>query len=262
MLRISLFFIAVTLLFSPTNSFAQDGESCPFIITEDITPPDCCQTELCLDEGFYLGIGGGYDWYNIRRNVHSTILDDPLFNEKIFVCPNNFMGTLFLGYGRSLKSPFYVAVEGFFNLSNAHSNVTTTVFSTQGPFAYHTKTSAEFSYGCSLLPGYKWRDSSLAYFKLGYTQTRIKEEEKEFLLSAANGLPFLHSTVYHYANGFSFGLGFEEAVYRRLSLRGEITHTCYPSFMNTYTSVVSSTKVKLQPANTEFILSLIWHFCP
>jgi opacity protein-like surface antigen len=261
MSRIFLFFITAALLFSSTNSFAQDWETNPLMLAEDETPSDCyCQTEACLNNGFYLGIGVGYDWYSVQRKIHATILDDPLFNEKVHVNPNGVMGTLFLGYGRSLKSCCHLGVEGFIDLSNARSHVMTTVFSTQGPFLYTTKTTAELSYGVNLLPGYKWRDSSLVYLKFGYTQTRIKEEEREFLLSSANGRPFLKSNVHRYANGFTLGLGFEEAICWKLSLRGEFNHTFYPSFTNTYSSFVSSAKTKHRPSNTEFVLSLIWHF--
>ena len=123
----------------------------------------------------------------------------------------------------------------------------------------HTKTSTDFSYGVSLLPGYKVNDRSLIYFRLGYVRARFKEKEKESLLNAPNGTPFLQLTFDRYANGFSYGFGFEEAVYRRLSLRAEFTHTSYQSFWNTYTSFVSSTTAKLQPSNNQFTLALIWH---
>lgn len=229
---------------------------------DDLEKNDCsCSSKktLSLSDGFYLGIGGGYSWYSIQRKVQATILDSPLFREKNFVNPEGVIGTLFVGYGHSIKERGYLGAEIFGNLTGADKKISTTIFQPLGEFKYNTKTSTDFSYGVSLLPGYKVNDRSLIYLRLGFVRARFKEKEKESLLDAPNGTPFLQSTFDHYANGFSYGFGFEEAVYWRLSLRAEFTHTIYQSFRNTYTSFVSSTTAKLQPSNNQFTLALIWH---
>lgn len=263
MSRLSSIAFSVALL-STAVGFAQEENTASVASTENPTSQPSSQKKQKkkhrLDDGFYVGIGGGYNWYTIHRHVQATILDDPLFNETAYAYPTHMVGTLFLGYGHTLNCPAYLGVEGYIDLTNAHSHEYTTVFSDAGPYVYKTATTARFGYGCSLLPGYKWRDSSLVYLKFGFTQTRFKELEKEYLTTAANGQPFLKTTKYHSANGFSYGIGVEEALYWGLSLRGEFSHTTYQSFTNTYTSFVSSTKVSLQPSNTEFVLSLIWHF--
>lgn len=245
------FSFITTVLFLSSACFA-DG-------LEKNDRPFSSKKTLSLSDGFYLGIGGGYSWVSVRRNIHATILGDPLFREKAFVNPDGFMGTLFVGYGRSIKERGYLGTELFCNLTGADEKISTAIFQPLGGFTYNTKTSTDFSYGVSLLPGYKVNDRSLIYFRLGYVRARFKEKEKESLLNAPNGTPFLQLTFDRYANGFSYGFGFEEAVYRRLSLRAEFTHTSYQSFWNTYTSFVSSTTAKLQPSNNQFTLALIWH---
>lgn len=214
---------------------------------------------LSLSEGFYLGIGGGYSWYSVQRNVRATILGGLLFREKIFVNPDGFLGSIFVGYGHSIKERGYLGAELFSHLTGANEKISTAIFHSLGEFTYHTKTSTDFNYGVSLLPGYKVNDRSLIYLRLGFVRARFKEKEKESLLDAPNGEPFLQSTFDHYANGFSYGFGFEEAVYWSLSLRAEVTHISYQSFWNTYSSFVSSTTAKLHPTNNQFTLALIWH---
>jgi len=219
------------------------------------TPPKL----LCLNDGFYAGVSGGYSWNAIQRNEHASILGDPLFSEKSFVNPAGFTGTLFMGYGYYFKGLYYLGAEGFGNLTGASETINTDFFGTLGEYTYHTRTSTDYSYGASLLSGYKVSDLTLIYMRFGFVQERFKEEERESLLSAPNGKPFLESNTHYFANGFSYGFGFEQALYSRLSFRGEFTHTSFQSFTNTYTSFVSATTAKLQPSNNQILFGLIWH---
>jgi opacity protein-like surface antigen len=244
------FSFITALLFLSSACFADDPEK-----------NDCssgAKKTLSLNDGFYLGIGGGYSWCSVQRNVHATILGDSLFRETTFVNPDGFMGTLFVGYGHFIKERGYLGAELFSNLTGIDKKISTTIFQSLGEFTYKTKTSTNFSYGVSLLPGYKVNDCSLIYLRLGFVRARFKEKEKESLLNAPNGAPFLQTTLDRYTNGCSYGFGFEEAVYWRLSLRAEFSRTSYWSFGNTYTSFVSSTTAKLQPSTNQFTLSLIW----
>lgn len=259
-------FFLVNLAVSGTECFAQEWGTVPAIFAKEepsqsseLPPKKENSSKLFLDDGFYVGVGGGYDAYTIRRVVHAEILDEPLFDERTHISPQGFIGTFFLGYGYTFKQLAYIGIEGFSNLSTANSKTNTTVSSNMGPFVYNTNITTFLSYGVSLLPGVKVIDSSLIYLRVGFIQTCIKEKETECLTTSFNGVPFLECTKHHYANGLSLGLGFEQAVYWHLSLRGEFIHTFYSSFTNHYASVVSETEAKLRPSNNQFILSLIWH---
>ena len=152
------FSFITAVLFLSSACFADDLEK---------NAPSCSSKKtLSLSDGFYLGIGGGYSWYSVQRNVQATTLGDLLFREKAFVNPDGFLGTLFVGYGHSIKERGYLGVELFGNLTGADEKISTAIFQPLGEFTYHTKTSTDFSYGVSLLSGYKVNDRSLIYLRL------------------------------------------------------------------------------------------------
>lgn len=224
-----------SLVFAAHNYKADYKEECV---------PVMCRPEMCLHDGFYLGLGLGYDAYKIRA-TNTVVIDG--FTIASFNPPMSVKGwnaSLFAGYGQYYDW-FYFAGEAFIGASNAASSYTANV-----PSAGATATQeidVRGSYGVAILPGLKVNPSTLMYVRLGYVRTKFKT--KDF-----GGVPTASFSVADndWENGFNYGLGMETAIYDNWSLRGEYTYTSYSSHNTPLT--------KYSPTNNQFVLGLIYHF--
>lgn len=196
-----------------------------------------------LKDGFYAGVGLGYDSYKLRQSL--SLADDVggtiSFNPQISV--KGWNGSLFGGYGQYYDR-FYIAGEVFVNGSNANANYA--ISSTTDLFK--TGIDVRSSYGVSILPGIKVNNFALLYARLGFVRTQFKTQEHDATTAVVK-----NSSVTNWGNGVNYGVGLETAVYPCVSVRSEYTYTTYGSF----TSRAGS---KFSPSNNQFVLSAIYHF--
>jgi len=233
----------------------------------EVPPP--CPPILVLHDGFYLGLGVGYDSYRVRQTFEETTFDFPtgvpLYSETSSHSSSatGWMGGIFAGYGRYFDT-FYLGLEINANTSNADST-----FSYSNSFgdAASMKLRARTSYGIALLPGLKVNDSSLLYVRLCYLRTNFRasfsETEVDFL---TGGLVTDSESSSKWRNGFQAGVGIETAVAEDVSIRGEFTHTSFSSKTISGTVVdpvlgdTTTASAKFSLSNNEFMLSAIYHF--
>lgn len=243
----------------------------------EVPPP--CPTCLVLHDGFYLGVGVGYDSYRAHQSTNVDI-DDPVLALEILENPLSFnhsatgwMGGLFAGYGHYFDM-FYLGAELNANASNADTSfsrsVTTFVGTPIQAFSsYNVNVKARTSYGVALLPGIKLNDSSLLYVRLGYLRSNFKISENFTNPISIFVPPFLVSgSSNKWVNGFNYGVGIETAIAEQVSIRGEFDHTQFNSRTISHTFVnqpfvgdVVTTSTSIKPSNNEFMLSLLYHFC-
>lgn len=277
-LRLSSVFVAVaaaSLLVSTTGIAAQKHKAAPqenykaeTNFKAEVPPP--CPPVLMLRDGFYLGIGVGYDSYRVHSDTDLVVSDlttgivgysqDTDTN----LSATGWMGGIFAGYGRYFDW-FYLGLELNANASNADSS--TSYVDSIGNSA-SLKLKARSSYGVGLLPGIKLNDSSLLYVRLAYLRTNFKANASVTTDSDIDGdFTTVSGSSSEWRNGFQYGVGIETAVAEDVSLRGEYTHTSYnsktvsESFTDTPNSDVYSLSDKFDVSNNEFMLSLIYHFC-
>lgn len=233
--------------------------------------PAPCPPVLVLRDGFYLGVGVGYDSYRIHHSndfVATELSVVPSVVEFTSASSHTgsatgWMGGIFAGYGRYFDT-LYLALEINANTSNADSVVN---YNDSFGNVSHVKVRARSSYGIALLPGVKVNDSSLLYVRLGWLRTNFKgtADYTQFDLDelTLNSVSASHSA---WRNGFNFGVGIETAIACDVSIRGEFTHTSFnnktasATFVNTTTADSITTTDKFDVSNNEFMLSAIYHF--
>jgi len=200
-----------------------------------------------LMDGLYAGIGVGYDSYKATRNT-ATTLGGVFISSNPPLSSRGVMGNLFLGYGQYFNEIAYLAAEIFVDQSGA--SMTTTGSNSAVPSVYTSKFSVGTSWGVSLLPGLKMNDSTLFYVRLGYLSARLRAQE--YLTAGAAGASASASQT-NWQGAFNWGVGMESDICQNFSARGEYTFSSFNSF-NT------SLGTKWTPYNSEYVLSLIYHF--
>jgi len=235
----------------------------------EVPPP--CPPILMLHDGFYLGIGVGYDSYRVHSSNDMIALDpkavpvlvDFTSNSSADGSATGWMGGIFGGYGRYFDW-FYLAAEINANTSNAKSSASYT--NSLGDSASVTS-KARGSYGIALLPGIKLNDSSLLYVRLGYLRTNFKSSASFTNVDPLDStVTSLNGSSNEWRNGFDYGVGIETAIAEDVSIRGEYTHTSFNSktisgsFTNAAGTETVSFSDKFNVSNNEFMLSLLYHF--
>jgi len=231
----------------------------------EVPPP--CPPVLALREGFYLGIGVGYDSYRTHQSTDLSITDigvtvpDFTSASSANASATGWMGGIFAGYGHFWDN-LYLALEINANASNADS-----AFSyndSVGNVAY-SKVKARGSYGIALLPGIRLNDSSLLYFRFGYLRTNFKANGNATLVDLDTGTSFpVAASANSWRNGFQWGPGIQTAIADNVSIRGEFTHTSYNSktasgTLTTSTDVIALSN-KYTLSNNEAMFSVIYTF--
>lgn len=199
--------------------------------------------EAILRDGFYLGVGGGYDAYKIRQQL--AVVDD--FGNYFTFDPSysakGWNASAFTGYGLYFNW-FYFGGEINAVASAAESTHTMAV----NGFTLNEELRARQSYGVALLPGFRANDYTLIYARLGYLRTSMRNTETASIL----GLGTFTDSVTEWLNGFNYGVGIETAICQNTSIRGEYTYTSYGTFNNGIT--------KFTPNNSSFTLGVNYHF--
>lgn len=215
-----------------------------------LTP--CCPAPMptYLHDGFYVGGSVGYDSYKVRQNANVTDDDGNTLSAGVSANPTGFVGGVLLGFGKAYKNRFYLGAEIFGTASSAaNSNNIVATTNLGDSVSYSVAAKAKNSYGVAVLPGFELDCNTLIYAKLGYNYVELQVSENlnpnDFTVSTST-----NETV----QGFSYGLGIERAVYKKLSVRGEFVHTDYNSFTSHFSN-------KFSNSNNQFMTSFVYHFC-
>lgn len=207
-------------------------------------PPPCPQN---LMDGFYVGVGAGYD----------VITSDANFNEvgRIAITGNPRLAAYgwdaggFLGYGKYFDV-FYLGAEVFGNYTSASSS-----FTISGPLgSVHGNVRSNGDWGVALIPGIALNCSTLGYVRLGWDWANTR----------GNGRVVVNTeppTVFSgnrssTRNGFLFGVGLETLISCNWSLRGEFN---YINFNNNDSS--SRVGSRIRPSDNRYSLGIVYHFC-
>ena len=248
--------------------------------------------DLSLKDGFYLGAAGGYDNYNMSKNINSvSIITSNPIDPNILPSPplslqfkqnaseNNGAGGLFAGYGRSFpQHKTYLGIEIFGNWTNAKSTsnswiensiyANNTDFPNQYPGYYLSSQDitstiqVNNNYGFNIHPGIKLRKSSLLYISLGYGLSSISSrqsinstvsfQDKIFNITPV-GSAVSNANSSHTIGGFAYGIGIEQAVYKTWSLRAEYIRTDYSDLNSNATGSI------IKASDNRYMLGIIYH---
>ena len=228
-------------------------------------PP--CPQPLYLRDGFYLGIGVGYDSYRIHQTTDLSETDIEILLLNLLQQPLTVLALLagwvkYFGYGHFWDT-LYLALEINANTSNADSTFS---YNDSEGNSVDSHAKARGSYGIALLPGIKLNDSSLLYFRLGYLRTNFKANGDATIVDEDTGVSnHVSASTNKWRNGFQWGPGIQTAIAENVSIRGEFTHTSYNSktasgSITTDTDVIDFSD-KYTLSNNEFVLSAIYTFC-
>lgn len=206
--------------------------------------PQPCPALPSLNDGFYVGLQGGYDSYRVKQTD-----TDGVSTASTSMNPTGWVGGLFAGYGMDFNQ-FYLGGEAFINDSSASStnsfnNSTSSVSGSQ-------KLSVQQSYGLALIPGIKFTPTTLTYIRLGYNWAHLKASASV----SGTGIDDYSASASHTSSGFNYGVGIETLVPQlsdHVSLRAEYSHTSYSNF------TPGGGDLKFSPSDNQFMLGIIYH---
>ncbi len=179
------------------------------------------------DAAPYVGASLGLNSTNYKLN--DALSTNTNFNS------SGLNGGVYAGYGATLSNNFYLGGEA---LLKARSFSTSTKLINGG--TTNAKLTSSYSYGVSVLPGYKFTDTLLGYVRAGVVKTRFKLAQDN-LGSKTDSL-----------TGGQLGLGLQTELVKNVNLRGEFVHTRYSSFKAFGSSV--------KPRNNEIDFGLGYSF--
>ena len=240
--------ISVALLAS-TNAFAVKHYKGDY--KGEASPCPACMSVLTLSDGFYVGLAGGYEAYNMRQS-NSAATAGFASSTSQPVAAQGWVGGALAGYGKYLNDMYYLGGELFLNGSSASgSQNSTTSVAALGTVSSSARSSVGASYGFMVLPGIKLSPSTLAYVRLGYSRAYIKQQ-----ISVTGGQS-AHNN--NWSNGFAYGLGMESAVYQNWSVRGDYTYVSYSSIRSSTSAAGTSASTSVRPSDNQFLVSMIYH---
>lgn len=216
------------------------GENFKGEATEPMIP---CPPEKCLQDGPYVGLGLGYDFYRVKQSTSINVPFGVPFNLNPSMYAQGWMGNIFAGYGQYFNW-YYIAGELFASATSAENSNAVNLVGSHYNENFHVRG----SYGVSILPGIKTSPSTLLYARLGYTRTSFNSAE-----NVTNGVTTTHTSRTEWDNGLSYGMGAETALAYNFSVRGEYVHTQYDSF----TTYINS---RFKPSNNQIIVAVLYHF--
>jgi len=198
--------------------------------------PTCPTCYAPASDGFYVGAGLGYNNYRIRQSISNTLATGTILNTSPILSTSGFMEELLGGYGRYFDW-FYIGGGAFFNYSQASNSLSINTYS--------SNTTLRYSLGASISPGFTITNLGLIYTRLGFVRSFFKYHED----GSAEG--YVSRTAW--ANGLDVGIGIEAPIYQQISLRAEYNYAFYGKFESNIDTMFS-------PANSQFMVSIIYHF--
>lgn len=142
-------------------------------------------------------------------------------------------GTLFVGYGMTFMDRYYLALEGFGDITSNSSQI-----------GAGLKFDQEWSAGVRLTPGIKLTDSTTLYAIAGWINSEFKFKDNTGTIT---------DTEKH-LNGLQTGLGIETMVTQNIGLRGEWDWNYFGAYK------VGGVKVFNHPTVDQFKFGIDYHF--
>lgn len=208
--------------------------------------PSCCESLLT---GWYVGGQAAYDSYRVRDTFNApAVIADEAFTTTNVRNAVGIAGGLFAGYGMQFDGPWYLGAELWANASNAGASTHSITFTDADSLSSDIQ--GNWSWGVSVLPGYKVNCGTLLYSRLGYARHRLKTTAS--FTDADLGRTFSHNNS-DWFSGFEYGIGLETVVAGPWSVRGEFDHTFLGSNTHNFTTYSAS--------DNQFSLGLVYHFC-
>lgn len=204
-----------------------------YISATDVIFPCPC---ILIEDGLYLGGGLGHDAYRIRQGISQFLVDNTLINTNPILDASGLYGNVFGGYGRFFDW-FYIAGEIFVGFSDADEH-----FNING---YSSSLYLRSSYGASILPGVMVNHLGLLYMRVGYIRTFFQYSE------TGGRIGDLRRT--EWGNSLQMGVGLQTTLYGHFDIRTEYTYADYTSFESEFGTIFS-------PSNSQFMVSLLYHF--
>jgi len=165
---------------------------------------------------FYVGAGLGPDAIDFKQqaNIYQPGAFGFQVINKTHLSGTGVFGTVFIGY-KYLQNKFHLAVEANSNISSA--SFTTSNDEYVHSNFQHSRYKINNSYGVSVLPGYQISENALFYARLGYANANVKISTTDSSLANKS----------HRRDGFRPGLGVNQQITKRLSVRMEYSRTQY-----------------------------------
>ena len=198
--------------------------------------------------GFYIGLGGGPEGAKFNKNA---TLNSPTatVNDNSYLAGTGFFASVFGGYSYTHKA-LYLAGEANLDYSNVKHQ------STNNEFINSNFTNTYYrlrrNIGISLVPGYLCTPTTLFYAKLGYALGFFNISSTDSSTASIN----------KNLQGISFGLGINEVINKRYSMRVEYSQIHYQSTSSTTNDVPASTikTTNIAPTTGKIELALIYKF--
>jgi len=162
--------------------------------------------------GLYLGLSVIKDTasYDFERTESSNAL--PFLDFDHFDWHGSGYGAeFFLGYGKRFINKFYLAVEGFYNVSSNEGNIKFTDSNALYTRELHGTFRQRWQYGIVARPGLYFNESSLLYGRIGYLISNIQLSGGITQTGALGNFSGKFSSDKD-CQGFQLGLGVEGAV--------------------------------------------------
>ncbi|STX39793.1 Opacity protein and related surface antigens [Legionella feeleii] len=126
-------------------------------------------------QGFYLGISAikdtsSYDFKRVETSPGLLFIDQDRFDWN----GSGFGGELYIGYGSSLASRFFLAGEGFYNVSSNSGNIAFIDSNTLYTRQLHGKFRQRWQYGFAVRPGIYLYKQALFYGRIGWIVSNIQ----------------------------------------------------------------------------------------
>ena len=195
---------------------------------------------------YYVGLGLGYDVYRVSRSIVGTKGALTADYNVTAIAPG-FLGNFFAGYGYFFNNNFYLGGEVFLNGSSAAEQYNRVLTFDGQSLATRFKFSVGSSFGASILPGFKINRKALFYFRLGYIQARLKQQQN-ISLNGGNNFKVTKPT---WSSGINFGVGLEGVINKVVSARVEYNFDNYDDF-------VLGPGIKYSAQDNQFVLALIF----
>ncbi|KTD43058.1 outer membrane protein [Legionella parisiensis] len=182
--------------------------------------------------GLYLGLSAikdtaSYDFKRTESNNALPFLDLDHFDWH----GSGYGGEIFLGYGKRFINNFYLALEGFYDVSSNKGTIKFTDSNALYTRNLHGTFRQRWQYGVATRPGFYFNEYSLLYGRIGYLISNIQLSGGITQTGEIGSFSGKFSSDKN-CQGLQLGLGVEMAVSSRLNARVEWIWNSLQNFTN------------------------------
>jgi opacity protein-like surface antigen len=218
-------------------------------------------------DGFYAGLGGGV--VHSQANVEDyfsakTAGGDPglSLNHTLDLGKHGVNGNIFAGFGKTLKSCYYLGFELFGNLFSQKMEGS---FTAKNILKLSSEVKNPYSLGGDIRAGYLVFPRVMLYVLFGLDYAKFEVENTYADIGVTPGK--MANDFNKWRWGYMPGAGIEVGLAHHLSLRAQYTYTIYNSFSRSITerrpenlNELWTLKTKVDPERSLFTLKLSYLF--